>query len=162
MNKKAIKTVDDLLQEEQRLTAQLATYKDLIRNDLADLKQGVKDKLNPVKKVKAMAQNLFTQDGRNGPALNAALRFVTDLVIRKIIPHRTSIWTKTVIPFLSRNVVTHLITDEQRIKINRFVTRTVGKVDRFIRKTMQKKQEEHLRKDMAAATAYKASTNPNP
>lgn len=159
MNKKAIKTYEDLLQEEQRLTAQLATYKDLIKDDISGVKQGIKDKLNPVKKVKAMVQNLFTQDGRNGPALNAALKFVTDLVIRKLIPNRTSIWTKTVIPFISRNVVTHLVTEEQRTKINGFVNETVRKVDRFIRKKVRKKQEEQFRKDMSVS-GYPPGTAP--
>jgi hypothetical protein len=159
MNNKAIKTYEDLLQEEQRLTAQLATYKDLIKTDIADLKQGVKDKLNPLKRAKAMAQNLFVQDGKNGPALNSALNFVTDFVIRKLIPNRTSIWTKTVLPFISRNIVTHLVTDEQRKAINGFVIKTVGKIDRFIRKTIRKKQEEHLRKDMSV-TPYPATPTP--
>src|SRR3954462_3383792 len=107
MNNKAIKTYDDLLLEEQRLTAQLATYKELIKEDIASVKVGVKDKLNPFKRAKEKVVSLFSQEGKNGPALNFAINFVLDFIIRKIIPKRTSIWTKTVIPFITKNYISH-------------------------------------------------------
>jgi ribosomal protein S20 len=158
MNNKAIKTYEDLLQEEQRLTAQLSSYKHLIKEDMDGVKQGIKDKLNPVKKAKDMARNLFIQEGKNGPALNAAIKFVTDFVVNKILPKRTSVWTKTIIPFISRNVVTHMITDEQRTKISQMVNEAVAKIDAFFRKNMAKKPHSY-RSDSTHSTA---TTSPYP
>lgn len=157
MNNRPIKTYEDLLQEEQRLTAHLATLKVQIKADIGGVKQGIKEKLSPVKKIKTKVQSLFSQEGRNGPALNFLINFVLDYIIRKIIPNRTSVWTKTVVPFLTKNYVSHLITDQQRDKILGFVNKTVGKIDHFIRKTFLKKQEDHFEKeaakpDVAAAT----------
>jgi hypothetical protein len=153
MNNKAIKTYEDLLQEEQRLTTHLATYKDLIKEDIAGVKQGVKDKLNPVKKAKEKVLSLFSQEGRNGPALNFGINFVLDYIIRIIIPKQKSIWTKTVIPFITKNYVSHLITDKQRTNILNTVNNVVGKVDHFIRKKIMKKQDDHFRAVASAPAA---------
>lgn len=162
MNNKPIKTYEDLLQEEQRLTAQLATYKGLIKEDIAELKQGVKDKLNPIKQIKEKAKNLFVSEGKNGPALNAALRFATDFVIHTLIPKRTNILTKTVIPFLSRNYVTHMITDEQRKKLAKFVNSTIRKADRLLRKKVLKKQRENMQEDLSRPDVEAEAVAPPP
>ena len=66
---KKIKTYEDLLEEEQRLTAQLGSYKELIRGDIA----GIKDGLNPIKKAKEKVKQLFTREDKNSPAINFTL-----------------------------------------------------------------------------------------
>ncbi|HEY0042320.1 MAG TPA: hypothetical protein VGB71_16725 [Flavisolibacter sp.] len=163
MNKRAIKTYEDLELEEQRLTAHLASLKTTMGEDIAGVKQGLKEKLNPFKKAKEKVANLFTRDGKNGPAINFALNFVLDFVIRIFIPKRTSIWTKTVIPFITKNYVSHLITDEQRSAVAKFVNESVAKVDNMIRKSMIKKQEADYKTpaaDPAFATPHTVNTNP--
>ena len=162
MNSKPIKTYDDLLQEEQRLTAILASDKELIKEDLASLKQAVKDKLNPIKRIKEKAKDLFVSEGKNGPALNAAIRFATDFVVHSIFPKRSNVLTKTIIPFISRNYVTHLITDEQRKKLFKFVNSAVRKADRFVRKTVMKKHEESMQEDMYRPDVEAAAVAPPP
>jgi hypothetical protein len=129
-----IKTYEDLLQEEQRLTAQLSSYKDLIKADIA----GVKEGLNPIKKAKEKVKNLFTREDKNSPALNFTINFVLDFIIRKIIPNRTSVLTKTVIPFMLKNYASHLITDAQRKSISSTMNKLVGKIDGFIKKSSAK------------------------
>lgn len=162
MNSKPIKTYDDLLQEEQRLTAILTSDKELIKEDIAGLKQAVKDKLNPIKRIKEKAKDLFVSEGKNGPALNAAIRFATDFVVHSIFPKRSNVLTKTIIPFISRNYVTHLITEEQRKKLFKFVNSAVRKADRFVRKTVMKKHEENLREDMYGPDVEAAAVAPPP
>lgn len=134
---KRISTYEDLLQEEQRLTSQLATYKSMIKTDIASVKDG----LNPIKKAKEKVKSLFTREDKNSPGINFTLNFVLDFIIRKIIPNRTSVLTKTVIPFIVKNYVSHLITDEQRTAIAAKVNSLVAKVDAMIRKAATKKDE---------------------
>jgi len=145
---KKIKTYEDLLQEEQRLTAQLASYKELIKGDIA----GIKDGLNPIKKAKDKVKTLFTRDDKNSPAMNFTLNFVLDFIIRKVIPNRTSVLTKTVIPFVLKNYVSHLITDDQRKAVSKAMHGFVAKIDGMVKKTMQKKKQGYY--EPAAATSH--------
>ena len=129
-----IKTYEDLLQEEQRLTAQLASYKGLIKTDIAGVKAG----LNPIKKAKEKVKSLFTRDDKNSPALNFAINFVLDFIIRKIMPNRTSVFTKTIIPFFAKNFASHMITDAQRKSISTAMNGFIAKVDGMIKKAAAK------------------------
>src|SRR5829696_3042085 len=141
-----ISTYEELLQEEQRLTTQLSSYKEFIKTDIA----GVKEGLNPVKKAKEKVKSLFTREDKNSPAINFSLNFLLDFVIRKILPNRTSVLTKTVIPFFIKNYVSHLITDEQRKAIATKVDSLVSKAQEMIRKTMHKREQKAYER---AATA---------
>ena len=131
---KRISTYEDLLQEEQRLTAQLVTYKSMIKTDIASVKDG----LNPIKKAKEKVKSLFTRDDKNSPALNFALNFGLDFIIRKIIPNRTSVLTKTLIPFFLKNYVSHMITDAQRKSISTTMNRFIAKIDNMLKKAGEK------------------------
>jgi hypothetical protein len=131
---KRISTYEDLLAEEQRLTAQLSTYKSMIKTDIASVKDG----LNPIKKAKEKVKALFTRDDKNSPALNFAINFVLDFIIRKIIPNRTSVLTKTIIPFFAKNFASHLITDAQRKSISTAMNRFIASIDGMIKKAAAK------------------------
>lgn len=157
---KAIKTYNDLLQEEQRLQAQLALHKTLIQQDMTDIKTGVKEKLNPLKKIRETVNHLFVNEGKNGPALNFMLNFVLDFIIRIFIPKRTSVWTKTIIPFITKNYVSHLITDEQRKSISLAINKYIGKADHFIRNTIINKQEDNYRTAAHPSNIPPVNTNP--
>lgn len=130
MNNKPIKTYEDLLQEEQRLTAQQVLYKDLIREDITGLKEG----LNPVKRIAAQAKNLFTFDD-NGPLLNFGLKFGTDIFLQKVLLGRASWIAKVVVPYFIKNYTSHLITEDQRKAVAKTVSRLLSKV-------MMKKKKE--------------------
>lgn len=125
-----IKTYDDLLQEEQRLTVQLRSYKDLIKEDIAGVKAG----LNPVKRSMKFVKNIFTRDD-NGPLLNFGLNFGLDVLLRRVLLGRASWVTKVMVPYVIKNYASHLITEDQR--------RAVGKtVSKFISKVLMKKKKE--------------------
>lgn len=125
-----IKTYEDLLQEEQKLTVQLRTYKELIQEDITGVKQG----LNPFKRTAKVVRNLFTREDK-GPLLNFGLNFGMDVLLRKVLLGRASWITKVAVPYFIKNYASHLISEEQR--------KTVGKtVSKFISKLMMKKKKE--------------------
>ena len=132
MNKRVIKTYEDLLQEEQRLTTQLASYKELIRDDVTALKAG----LNPIKRAAATVKNLFTF-GDNGPLVNFGLKFGTDVFLRRILLGRANWIAKVVVPYVIKNYASHLITEEQRKTIVKTVSNLLSKV-------MMKKKKERF------------------
>jgi hypothetical protein len=129
MNRK-ITTYEALNQEEDRLKAQLGSYKELIKADIA----GIKDGLNPVKRAAQTVKSLFTR-GDNGPLLNFGLNLGLDVFLRRILLGRASWITKVVVPYVIKNYASHLITEEQR----KTVARSVSK---FISKFMMKKKKE--------------------
>lgn len=164
MNNKAtsIKTYEDLEREEQRLTAHLASLKLTLKEDIDGVKAAAKEKLNPLKKIKETVRNMFVREGENGPALNFALNFVLDFILRLFIPNRTNVFTKTVIPFITKNYVANLITDEQRQTVMKAVNEAIAKADNFISKTLKKREEapQSYRSDPAFTPASNVDTNP--
>lgn len=149
---KRIKTYEDLLEEEQRLNAQLVMYKSMIKTDIASVKDG----LNPIRKAKDKVKSLFTRDDKNSPAINFVLNFGLDFFLRKLMPHRTSVLTKTVIPFFAKNIASHLITDAQRKSLSTAMNNFIAKLDGMMKKAAAKNPA------FKAATATTTSaTEPN-
>jgi hypothetical protein len=127
---KKIKTYEDLIQEEQSLTVQMHSYRDLIKEDIAGIKQG----LNPIKRGAKVVKGLFSRDD-NGPLLNFGLNFGMDVVLRRILLGRASWIAKVVVPYVVKNYASHLITEDQR--------KAVGKnVSKFLSKILMKKKKE--------------------
>lgn len=160
-NSKAIKTYEDLEREEKRLTVHLAALKLTLKEDIGGVKEGIKDKLNPIKKIKEKARSFFTRADKNSPTLNFAINFVLDYILRLFIPNRTSVWTKTVIPFVTKNYVSHLITEEQRAAIAKFWNDTATKVEKMMQKSKEDKAEM-ARKEAAAMATEGTIATPSP
>jgi hypothetical protein len=167
MNNKAIsiKTYEDLEREEQRLTAHLASLKLTMSEDIEEVKAAAKEKLNPLKKIKATVRNMFVREGENGPALNFALNFGLDFILRLFIPNRTNVLTKTIIPFITKNYISNLITDEQRHSVMQTVNGVIAKADQFIRNTLKKREAaqrepQTYRVEPAFTPAAHVDTNP--
>jgi hypothetical protein len=160
-NSKAIKTYEDLEAEEKRLTVHMAALKLTLKEDIAGVKDGIKDKMNPIKKVKEKALSFFTRADKNSPTLNFALNFVLDYILRLFIPNRTSVWTKTVIPFVTKNYVSHLITEDQRAAIAKFWNDTANKLETMMQKS-KKSKEEMAEKEAAARATEGTIATPSP
>src|ERR1043165_3738231 len=128
--RKAIKTYEDLVLEEKRLQGELASYKVLIKEDIA----GLKASLNPIKKIVTNVKNFFTFDD-NGPLLNFGLNFGFDVLLRKILLARTGWLTKVVVPYLVKNYASHLITESQRKSLAKSISKVFSKI------LMKKKKE---------------------
>ena len=123
-----IKTYEDLLQEEQRLLAQLKETEVLIRNDIAGVKEGLK----PIGNVVRTIGKFTTRDKTNAFA-NFGLDFSVDLLVRRFLLARAGWFTKILIPYLIKNYSSHIISEQQRArlleKINNFFSRLRPKPD---------------------------------
>lgn len=128
--RKAIKTYEDLVLEEQRLQSELASLKGLIQEDIT----GLKASLNPIKKVAGTVKNFFTFDDK-GPLLNFGLNFGFDVLLRKIVLARFGWLTKVVVPYLVKNYASHVISENQRKSVAKSVSKLFSKI------LMKKKKE---------------------
>lgn len=126
---KPIRNYEDLLHEEQRLKAQLASYKLLIAEDAKALREG----LNPIKRGIAFAKSLVTRDD-NGPLLNFGLNFSIDMLLRRLLLARAGWIVKVLVPYVVKNYASHIISDDEREKI----TKTIRK---WIKKVLHKKEK---------------------
>jgi hypothetical protein len=120
---KTIKTYDDLLQEEQRLMKQLKSHEELIKEDFAGLKEGLK----PVSNVFRVFNKMATRDN-TGPILNFGLDLGVDLVIRKWLLAKAGWFTKIVVPFIIKNYSSHIISEEKRTKLVKRVQNILNKI----------------------------------
>lgn len=109
---RSIKTYKDLVQEEQRLLAQLKAQEKLIKEDLTGIKEGLK----PFGNAMRIVNKLVTRD-HTGPLMNFGLDFSIDLLIRKLLLARAGWITKIVIPFIVKNYSSHIISEDKRAKL---------------------------------------------
>lgn len=103
-----IRTYDDLLAEKTRLKALLQVQKAVIRQDVEEIKV----ELQPVKNAISMVGKFTTRDKSN-PLLTGATETIIDLVVKRMILSRTGWLTKLVVPFIMKNVSSHLVNANQ-------------------------------------------------
>src|SRR5688500_14661694 len=99
-----IKSYDDLLAEKQRLQALLHSQKQVIRQDIDELKQ----ELLPVKTAINFIGKLTTQDHSN-PLISGTFNTVIDLLMRKVVLAKAGWFTKFIIPYFIKNFSSHVI-----------------------------------------------------
>jgi hypothetical protein len=110
-----IRTYEDLLAEKQRLQALMQTQKQVIRQDIDEIKQ----ELVPVKTAINFIGKLTTQDHSN-PLISGTLNTIIDLVMRKLVLARAGWFTKFIVPYFMKNFSSHVI-DEKKDDILRKV-----------------------------------------
>ena len=103
-----IRTYEDLLAEKQRLQTLLQTQKQIIREDIDE----IKEELAPVKSAINFVGKLTTQDSSN-PLINGTVNTVIDLVMRRVLLARAGWLTKLVVPFFVKNFSSHVIDDKK-------------------------------------------------
>ena len=108
MNKR-IKTYEDLEQEKMRLMEVLRGQEELIKVDVAGVKEGLK----PFGKAADMVKKMATRDN-TAPVINFGLEMGIDLLVRKLILARAGWFAKIVVPFLVKNYSSHIIGEEKR------------------------------------------------
>ena len=121
MNKR-IKTYEDLEQEKMRLMNVLKSQEELIKIDVAGVKEGLK----PFGKAADMVKKMATRDN-TAPVMNFGLEMGIDLLVRKLILARAGWFAKIVVPFLVKNYSSHIIGEEKREAL-------MKKVKNFLRK----------------------------
>lgn len=110
-----IRTYEDLVAERQRLESLLLTQKQIIREDIDEIKV----ELAPVKTAINFVGKLTTQDHSN-PLLNGTINTIIDLVVRKGILAKAGWFTKFIVPFVMKNFSSHVV-DEKKDDILRKV-----------------------------------------
>lgn len=118
-----IRTYEDLLQEQQRLLGVIKTQEDLIRKDIAGVKEGLK----PFNKVAQQLHKMATRDN-SAPLMNFGLEFGVDLLLRKFVLAKAGWFTKIVIPFLVKNYSSHIIGEEKRLALLQKVRNFLQKI----------------------------------
>jgi hypothetical protein len=118
-----IKTYEDLLQEEQRLLAQLKATEVLIRDDIAGVKEGLKPMGNAIN----LMSKIMTRD-RTGALANFGLDFSVDLLVRRFLLAKAGWFAKIVIPYVIKNYSSHIITEQQRAKLMQKISKIFSKL----------------------------------
>jgi hypothetical protein len=125
--KSRINTYEDLLDEQKRLQLLLQTQKDIVRQDIRE----IKEELAPIKTAVNFIGKLTTRDSGN-PLINSTVNTAIDLLIRKVVLGRAGWITKLVVPFIIKNFASHAI-DEKKDSIIQKLFSWFGK----------KKKEDH-------------------
>ena len=102
MNK--IKTYQDLLETKKQYEAELTLKGDLIRKDLADLKEEwrpVTDLLSKFSKA--------TGKGKINPLVSIGISIISEVLLKNVLLPQSSWITRFVVPFLATNYSTHIL-----------------------------------------------------
>ena len=105
---KTIKTYQDLVEEKEKLEGLLKAQKELIRYDL----QLLKTEFNPVFRSARLMGKLFTRDKKHSLLSNGA-ETVIDFMFKKVILNKAGWVAKLVVPFLMKNVSSHVVADNK-------------------------------------------------
>jgi len=123
-----IKNYADLEAEKLRLMALLRNHEEAIKNDVANVREGLKPVSNALNVVNKMA----TRDNRV-PVMNFGVEMGIDLLVRRVLLGRAGWFAKTVVPYIIKNYTSHFIGEEKK-KI------LLGKMRDFFQKLRPKNQ----------------------
>jgi len=99
-----IRTYQDLLEEKKHLEVELVNKRELIRKDVADLKEEwrpVTDLLSGLGKM--------TTKGKTNPLLAIGIDIIGEVLVKNILLMRSGWITRLVVPFLAKNFSTHIL-----------------------------------------------------
>ncbi len=109
MSERKINSYEDLEKERQRLMQKLRSHEELIKVDMAGVREGLK----PFGKAMETVNKMATRDN-TAPIFNFGMEMGIDLFVRKFLLARAGWLTKIVIPFLVKNYSSHFIGEEKR------------------------------------------------
>jgi hypothetical protein len=109
MSEIKINSYEDLEKERQRLMQKLRSHEELIKVDMAGVREGLK----PFGKAMETVNKMATRDN-TAPIFNFGMEMGIDLFVRKFLLARAGWLTKIVIPFLVKNYSSHFIGEEKR------------------------------------------------
>ena len=105
---KTIRTYEDLLKERHRLEVLLRSQKDIIRQDITELKM----QLQPAVKAVSFLGKIFTRE-KNNVLLAGGINHLIDLVFKKIVLSKSTWLTRLVIPFFIKNYSSHFVAEHK-------------------------------------------------
>ncbi len=109
MSERKINSYEDLEKERERLMQKLRSHEELIKVDMAGVREGLK----PFGKAMETVNKMATRDN-TAPIFNFGMEMGIDLFVRKFLLARAGWLTKIVIPFLVKNYSSHFIGEEKR------------------------------------------------
>jgi hypothetical protein len=135
---KPINSYADLLEEKARLKLLLSAQKELVRQDITQLKQ----ELAPVKTAISMVGKVFTKDNRSW-LLTTAADAAIEVLLRKIILSKSGWITKLVLPFFMKNFSSHIIADNKDKIVSKLFS-WIGKKNANGKMPVSKEEKETL------------------
>jgi hypothetical protein len=133
MSEKKINSYDDLEKERKRLMEKLRAHEELIKVDIAGVREGLK----PFGKAMETLNKMATRDN-TAPVFNFGLEMGIDLFVRKFLLARAGWLTKIVVPFIVKNYSSHFIGEEKRLSL-------LNKVKGFFQKIRPKPQSTDIK-----------------
>ena len=135
---KPIRTYEDLLEEKARLKLLLSAQKELVREDINQLKQ----ELAPVRSAISIVGKIVTKDNRNW-ILTTLADTIIDMVVKKKVLSKAGLITKLVVPFFMKNFSSHVIADNKD-KIVSKISSWFGKKNANGKEHFSKEEKEQL------------------
>ena len=105
---KQIRTYDDLLEEKARLKMLFSAQRELVRQDINEIKL----ELMPVRKAISVIGKFATRDNR-AQLITSFADTMIDIGLRKLIFSKAGFLTKLVLPFIMKNFSSHVIADNK-------------------------------------------------
>ncbi|MET0637175.1 MAG: hypothetical protein ABWZ25_14190 [Chitinophagaceae bacterium] len=114
---KKISTYKDLVEEKERLETLLTYQKEVVRADF----RGIKEEFEPVRAAIGVLKK-FTRKDKSNPMVNLATGRLIDFVIRRVVFAKAGWLTKLALPFLAKNISTHVIADNKTVILGKIAT----------------------------------------
>ena len=114
---KPIKTYGDLLKERHRLELLLQAQKELIRQDVVELKQHI----HPAVKAISFLGKIFTRE-KDNLLLAGGINHLIDLLFKKIILSKSGWLTRLIVPFFVKNYSSHFVAEHKNELIKKLVS----------------------------------------
>lgn len=135
---KSIRTYEDLLEEKARLKLLLSAQKELVRQDINELKL----ELAPVKSAISMVGKFATKDNRSW-LLTTAADTIIDLVVKRMVLSKAGFITKLAVPFFMKNFSSHVIADNKDKIISKLAS-WFGKKNANGKEQVSTEEKEHF------------------
>ncbi len=139
---KPIRTYKELLEEKERLKLLLSAQKELVRQDINEIKQ----ELAPVRSAISTVGKMVTKDKTNW-VLSTAADTIIDIVVRRMILSKAGWITRLAVPFFMKNFSSHFIADNKDKILNKLSSwfgkkNSNGKLSKKQEKELMDEEEE--------------------
>ncbi|MCW3118049.1 MAG: hypothetical protein JWM28_2131 [Chitinophagaceae bacterium] len=114
---KAIKTYDDLLAYQLQLEELLIAQKQVLHYDIIELKEELGRVANPIR----IAAKFFTRN-KDHTAIVQGAGLLIDLALKKVALPRAGRISRRMIPFLVKNISSHLVAEHKQDLLNKVVS----------------------------------------
>jgi hypothetical protein len=105
---KSIRSYKDLLEEKQRLEVLLVEQREILRDDVHELKT----QLEPLKRVMDFIRKITTRD-KTALLLTIGSDIVINSVVKRFILSRAGWFVRNIVPYFLKNYSSHFLADQK-------------------------------------------------